>query len=413
MQHDGVTSPTHDHSGARLVTGPFLAVTGATLVFFMYVGMVSVVVPRFVEDELGAGEFGIGLALAAFAAAAIAVRPVIGRIGDRHGRRRLMMAGAVLAAIGGAASGYTTELWQLLLLRGLTGIGEAALFVGAATMIADFAPAHRRAEAASYFSVAVFVGIGMGPVFGEWVLEDDRWGLTFTIAGAFALLSAVLVLLVPPHADRRGIVTGDELRPARRFLHPSAVWPGAVLAAGIAGFASFSAFIPEYARDLGLSGAGGLFAVYSAVCLVLRITAAKLPERLGAGRAVTFALSTMSVGLLLLAAVPQTWALWVAPAVLGIGVAFQYPSLMALVVNDVDETERASALSSFTMFFELGTIIGGLVLGAVGEILGKRAGFAGGAVMCLAGLVVLWSKVASPRSVHVRPVPARAYATCD
>jgi MFS family permease len=90
---------------ARLVSGPFLAVTGATLLFFVYVGMVQVVVPRFVEDELGAGEFGIGLSLAAFAAAAILVRPVIARAGDAYGRRRLMMVGAVVAAVAGAATG--------------------------------------------------------------------------------------------------------------------------------------------------------------------------------------------------------------------------------------------------------------------------------------------------------------------
>jgi MFS family permease len=380
------------------LSGPFLAVTGATLLFFVYVGMVQVVVPRFVEDELDAGEFGIGLSLAAFAAAAIAIRPMIGRAGDAYGRRRLMMAGAVIAALAGAATGLAGSLWQLLVLRALMGIGEAGLFVGAVTMVADLSPPHRRAEAASYFSVAVFAGLGVGPVLGEWILDDTRYALTFATAGVFAVAAGAFVFVVPRRVDRR--VAGPRTS-GHRFLHPVAVWPGVVLASGIAAFASFSAFIPDHARTVGLPGAGGLFLVYSVVCLVLRVAGARLPERLGPGRSVTIAFVTVAIGLVLLAAVTEPWGLWVAAGVIGVGMAFLYPSLMALVVNNVGEDERASALSSFTMFFEAGTIVGGLALGGVGELFGKRAGFLGGAVLCAVGLVVLWSRVASPRDEHV------------
>ena len=374
----------------RLVTLPFLAVTTAALVFFVYIGLLVAIVPRFVEDSLGAGEFGVGLTLAAFATAAIAARPMIGWAGDRYGRRRLMMVGAVVAAVAGGSAGFADSLWQLLVLRGFTGVGEAAMFVGAATTIADLAPAHRRAEAASYFSVAVFGGIGIGPIFGEWLLADDRYVLTFSVAGLVALTAAALVLAVPKRVDRR---TDPSVRVKRRFLHPAAVWPGVVLGSGIAGFAVFSAFIPEHSRALGLSGAGGLFLTYSMICLVLRIVGARIPEKIGPGPSGTVALVLLGSGLVTMAAVPQAWGLWVAAVLFGVGMAFLYPSLMALVVDRVDEHQRASAISSFTMFFEVGTVTGGVLLGAAGELLGKRAGFAGGAVFCLVGLVVLWTKV--------------------
>ena len=52
---------------------------------------------------------------------------------------------------------------------------------------------------------------------------------------------------------------------------------------------------------------------------------------------------------------------------IGVGQAFLYPSLMALTVNRVSERERAVALGSFTMFFDVGTVAGGLALGAVAE----------------------------------------------
>lgn len=386
----------------RLVTGPFLAVTAAALVFFVYIGVLVVVVPRFVEERLGAGELGIGLTLAAFATGAILSRPMIGWAGDRFGRRRLMVAGAALAAVSGALSGLAGSLGVLLALRAATGVGEAAMFVGAATMIADIAPAHRRAEAASYFSVAVFGGIGIGPILGEWMLADDRFVFTFAVAGAIALVAALVAVAVPSRIDRATGRSVDEARVRPRFLHPAAVWPGLVLASGIAGFAAYSAFLPEYSRSVGLGGAGGLFFVYSMVTLTLRLVAARVPERIGAGTSVTIALTLVAIGLALPAAVPTAAGLWAAAAVVGMGMAFMYPSLMALVVNRVDERERASALSSFTMFFEVGTIVGGVLLGTAGELFGKRAGFVGGSLLCLTGLAVLWSRVATPRLVPER-----------
>ena len=95
--------------------------------------------------------------------------------------------------------------------------------------------------------------------------------------------------------------------------------------------------------------------------------------------------------------------------------AFNYPSLMAIVVNRVDERERVAALSSFTMFFELGSVVGGLALGGVGEMFGKRTGFAGGIVCCAVGLVVLWTRVVVPPSTSrwTSPSTHRSSVTGD
>lgn len=405
---DLVTSPR-----PRVVTWPFVVVTAVTLVFFTSIGVTLVTVPLFVERELGAGEFGIGLTIASFAAAAIAARPLITRLGDRYGRRRLMMGGALLAAAGSSVAGLAGTLPVLLVLRGITGVGEAALFVGAITLIADLSPRDRRAEGASYFSIAVFGGLGIGPVLGEWVLDDVHYERAFLTAGALALATAVLASLVPRSVDR--VHEPDETtRSSRRgILHPAALGPGLVLASIVAAFSSFTAFIPEHARAVGLSGAGGLFLVYSAVCLIGRVAGAKVPDRIGPGRAVSAALVFVGASLLLLAVVAQPWALWVAAAGFGIGMAFNYPSLMAIVVNRVDERERVAALSSFTMFFEIGSVVGGLALGGVGEIFGKRTGFAGGIVCCAVGLVVLWTRVAVPPQHVEIDVPQYPPLVCD
>ncbi len=402
---EGVLEPT------RLLTRPFLIVTATALVFFVYIGILVPIVPLFIEGPLARGEFGIGLAIAMFAGAAIIARPLLGRIADRYGRRVLLVGGAVLAGLAGIATSQVTEFWQLLALRGAMGIGEAAVFVGAATLIADLSPRDRRAEGASYFSVAVFGGIGIGPIIGEWLLGDTDYERAFIVAGVFALLAAVVALFAPARVApldtiEETIASAAPTSGRRRLIHPAAVMPGIVLASGVAAFTTFGAFVPEYSREVGLATSGGLFAVYSLTSVLVRIFGATLPERLGPRRAVTIALGTLGIGLTTLAVVPTVAALWVASVLVGIGIAFNYPSLLALTVNRVSDSDRAWAISSFTMFFEVGSVFGGLFIGAFAQAVGKQTGFFGGVMCCVVGLYLLRFKLVPAGSPDAGPTRA-------
>ena len=407
---------TASETPTRLVTRPFVAVTMAVFAFFVYVGVLVPIIPTYVEDEMRGGELGVGLAIAVFAGSAIAVRPLIGRLIDRYGRRASMIGGSLLAATVGSLYGFVDSLPALLLLRGLTGVGEAALFVGAATLVSDLAPAHRQAEASSYFSVAVYGGLGIGPLLGDLVMSHNGFREAFILAAGCAALASGLSVAVPRWVrsaaidDRRDAAvagsgdsgsddsgsidldgTGNSV-----YVHPAALAPGLVLATGMAAYSTFTAFLPDHSRSLGMSGSGALFATYSVVCLALRVVGARWPERVGPRTAVTFAFTMLGVGLALLALVPQQWALWGAAATIGCGMAFMYPSLMALTVNRAPDRQRARAISSFTMFFEIGTAVGGLMLGALADATGKRVGFASAVALCVLGIWVLWN-VTLPR----------------
>ncbi len=401
-----------------LLTRPFLIVTGTALVFFVYIGILIPIVPLFIEGPLGEGEFGIGVTVAVFALAAICARPLLGLLADRYGRRVLMVSGAVLAGLGGIGSSQVSEFWQLLVLRGFTGVGEAAVFVGAATLIADMSPRDRRAEGASYFSVAVFGGIGVGPIIGEALLDDTNFERAFFVAGLFAFLAAVLAMFAPARVETDEafddpIASAAPATGRRKLIHPAAIMPGIVLASGVAAFSSFGAFVPDYARSVGLASSGGLFAVYALVSVLVRVFGATLPERLGPRRTVTIALGNVLVGLAVLAAFPTIAALWIAAAFVGFGMAFNYPSLLALTVNRASDSDRAWAVSSFTMFFEVGSVAGGILIGGLANVVGKQLGFLGGVAFCLLGLYLLRFRLVpagSPDAGPVHMAPAVSYA---
>jgi MFS family permease len=202
-----------------LVTAPFVIVTASTLAFFVFVGIAVSVMPRFIENELGGDGLAIGLNLAVFSIAAIAARPVIAFIGDRFGRRTLMIGGSLLAAAAVACTAFVSSIPVLLPLRAISGVGEAALFVGAATLIADLSPADRRAEGASYFSLAVFGGLGLGPVIGEVVLGDGRYGAVFVVAALACVLAAAIALAAPNRVAGVAVAAPEE---ANRGFHRAA-----------------------------------------------------------------------------------------------------------------------------------------------------------------------------------------------
>jgi MFS family permease len=377
----------------RLVSGPFVMVTAATFVFFVYVGVQVPLIPRLVEEHFGGDELAVGINLAVFSLTAVAARPALARFAERHTLRLLMFFGALLTAAATVASAYAPSLWVLLALRGVQGVGEASVFIGGASLISGFAPPERRAEAASYFSVAVFGGIGIGPIIGEAVVgPDGRFAAGLFVAAVFAACGAFGALAVPqrmiagatlgaPESDHGG---------SRVLIHRAALRPGVILACGIGGFTAFNAYMPEHAKDIGLSGSQWVFATYSIGCLVLRIVAAKFPERVGLARAVSIAGAGLISGLAVLAFVPTIPGVFVAALLLAVGMSFQYPSLMTMAVNAAPDQERTMVLSSFTMFFDVGTILGALALGFVANVTSKRGGFFGGAVLCAVGLVLLW-----------------------
>ena len=238
---------------------------------------------------------------------------MIGRIADARGRRFVIVSGALLAAIGGALAGQTDTLTLLLACRALTGIGEAAVFVGAATLVADLSPRARRAEGASYFSVAVFTGVGFGPIIGEYVLSDTRFEEAFLVGAGFALLAAMIAVFAPARvvspdaASDEGPPRRDpaEVVGWRRFVHPEAILPGLVLACGIGGLTTFFAFAPDYSRSVGLSSrpVGSSSSTPSSRCWS-GCSVPACPSQMGPRRAVTLALSLIAAGLLVFAADP-------------------------------------------------------------------------------------------------------------
>ena len=385
----------------RVLSKPFVLTMLAEFALCTSIGMLLAVVPVYADHDLGVGSFGVALAVAAVSPMVLVCQPLAGRYADRNGRRILVVAGGVLAAI--AVVGYVVadSLPLLIVLRLLTGTGEALALVGAATIVTDLAPEHRRGEALSVFSLGLWGGLALGPLVGELVLGNTRYDAVWLLAAACCLAAGLIGLALPETAPSR------DSRPVSepRLIHPAAIGPGLVLSFTVLGFAGLGTFGALYARDLGLDGAGSVFLLFSAVVVATRVLARQVPDRLGPKRTSRFALGLISAGLFTIGLWNVPAGLYVGTVVVAFGHALAFPSLMTLAVNSAPVNERSSVVGTFSAFTELGFLVGALSLGAVAS----AAGYDGVFVVCalgpLLGVLVL-SRLTTPR--RVGPVPEAA-----
>ena len=363
-----MTSPT---IRPTLLTPRFVALVSGVTLYFLGLNMTLSVLPLFVEGELGGTDAQVGIAVSSFGLAAACIRPIIGPLGDRHGRQRLIVSGAIVAGLATIATATATSLGMVIAFRALAGLGEAAVFVGAASAAQDLATDERRGEAASYFSLAIYSSLFLGPPLGEWISETFGTDTAWVLAGGLAVVAASTGIVAP------GAPAEPPPKPERRvLLHRAALRPGAVLFLGLLGYTGFLAFAALHAEEVGIANTGTVFTVFALVIIFLRIFAAKLPDQLGPVRTSRISLSCGAIGLAVLAVWTEPVGVYVGAAILAVAQSFLFPALFALVVDDAPDAERSHAISTLSMFFDLAFGLGGPVIGLVSDTFDRSTAFA-------------------------------------
>ena len=380
----------------RLFTRAFGILAAATLAYFVADGLTLPTAPRFAAGPLGADSVGVGLSIGAFSVTALLLRPWTGQLSDRYGRRPMILAGSGMLTAALLLHLVAVNLPIFIAARLLMGAAEAFVFVAAFAAAADLAPDDRRGEALSYFSLTLYLGIGIGPPIGETILANWGFNAVWVAAAGVALLSGLLALSVP---DTRANTDGEP--EPLRLLHPRALLPGLVLLAGGWGMAGYFAFVSLYSLHLGLEGAAPYLSMYAAIVIGLRILGAKLPDRIGARRLSSIAMLVAAAGLLLIGLWSEPRGLLVGTALFATGVAFMFPALSLLVVSSVPDSERGAALGTFTAFLDVAFGLGPVAFGLVVGSWGYGASFLTGAAVAVAGAALL-IVVARPQSPSAR-----------
>lgn len=393
----------------------FLGVFSSTLMCFLAIGAVLPVLPRYVTEELGAGDVAVGVVIGAFAISALVGRPIGGRLADRHGRKAIHSIGMAICVVAGLLLYLPLGVAGLVFARLVVGLGDGWVFTAGVTWIVDLAPEQRRGQAIGLFGLAIWGGLTFGALLGEAAYALGGYGAVWGFAALSPLLGLLLGTLVPEgvaHEQRvREELADAELgsstasAPAsasasvpqpsgglERWIPREALRPGIALALANLGYGTMAGFVVLLLDQRGVGHGATVFTVFAGSVVLTRLVLGRLPDLIGARRSALGAGLVQGFGLAAVGAAQTLPAALAAAALMGMGMSLLFPSLALLVVAKVDEQRRGAAMGAFTAFFDIGVGIGAPFAGLVASLSGGDypPAFYVGACLCVSGALLGW-----------------------
>ncbi len=259
------------------------------------------------------------------------IAPVWGKLGDRYGRKSMLVRASFGMAVTVSLMGLVTNMWQLVGLRLLVGLA-GGYSSGATILIAVQAPRDRAAWALGIVSSGVMAGNLVGPLAGGWLPGLIGIRTTFFCAGALIFLSFIMTLTLI-----REEVQKPENTVAKTAI--SASWLG------------------------------------------------KVADRIGHLRIITLALTAAGLLLIPQAFVTSGWQLIALRFLMGLALGGLLPCIAAVIRHRVPEGIVGSILGYSVAAQFAGQFIGPLIGGFVGGHIGMRAVFLATSCILLSGAV--------------------------
>jgi EmrB/QacA subfamily drug resistance transporter len=353
--------------------------------------------------------------------------PLYGKISDLFGRKRIFQFAIVVFLIGSALSGLSGSMYQLILFRGVQGLGAGGLMSLALSIVGDVIPPRQRGRYQGYFGGVFGAASVLGPLIGGFLVDQASWRWVFYVnlpigivalvvinrvlkldhsprkakidwTGALLLVVGVALLLVGVQTAGQDakitsgalvysvsglILVGGfiywEARHATEPILPMRLFRNSVFSVSstlslITGAVMFGAiiFLPQYmqtVRHVSPTLSGLRLLPLLAGLLLTSITSGRLISR--TGRYKTFVVvgtGVTSLGIGLLTLVTVTTNAWLFSGmifVVGLGLGLFMQTLVLAVQNGLDRADLGVGTSAVTFFRTLGGAIGASVLGAI------------------------------------------------
>jgi MFS transporter, DHA1 family, multidrug resistance protein len=340
--------------------------------------------------DLGAGPSLIGLVMGASTLTGVVVKLPAGALSDILGRRRLLLAGALVFATLPFAYLAVSTLLALILLRFAHGSATAIFGPVAAASLSDIAPAGRRGAWLSTYSTAQGAGQALGPVLAGYLIAAGRFDMAFVTAGLVGLCAPVIVAgwrapfataPVRPrwHELRRGIA---EVARDRLVLVTSGAQAAQFVLNG-----TLNAFLPLYGRDiLGLSvtDLGWLFGMQTLTTLMVRPAIGMLSDRAGRRWVIVAGLTMCGAAVLSVSLATTVSALIPAIVAYAAGVATTTAATTAYITDVTRRARYGAAHGVFGTIYDIGDALGPIVAGVLVAAVGYTRMFQVMALVALA-----------------------------
>jgi EmrB/QacA subfamily drug resistance transporter len=169
--------------------------------------IVGTAMPRIIAQLHGLDRYS--WVVTAYILTSMTMIPIVGKLSDQFGRKWFLLSGVVLFLLGSILAGASQDMNQLIIFRGLQGLGSGVGIALIATVMADLFPPTERARMMGLFGVVYGISNLLGPTIGGWLTEhgpllgslitqESRWRWVFYLNVPIGLLAVIALLVFLP-----------------------------------------------------------------------------------------------------------------------------------------------------------------------------------------------------------------------
>jgi MFS family permease len=373
---------------APLITRSYILLCAAMFLGYANQWIVTPTIPLYVDD-MGGSAFVAGLALMAFSLPSFTARPFVGRLADRWNAGGVLAVGLVLLALG--SSLFLIPLLAMVFVAGFVrGLGWAGLNTGGYTALALSAPPERRGEAAGYYTSVTASANIVFPALGLWIVAGHGG------FGLVCVLSVILAVLGVPIAVKLGHGgVAKSPSPAGKGGATAGLIDRGVLLATVLSLCStlvnpsVMAFLPLYARSLGIEHIGYFYILAGVTNIFVRPLLGKWSDAMGRGPSLAIGQCTQLIGLVLILVADALPLMLVGGVCFALGSAVIGATTTALAMDLANPDRRGQAMATYSLSYQLGVGFGAILSGALADLLGLSAMYAGSIAITLTSVMVL------------------------
>lgn len=352
----------------------------SVMIALLGIGIIVPVMPVFAVS-LGAGGLALGLIIAAFSITRGILQPVVGNLSDRVGRKRFLVSGLLIYSLVGLILPEADSVMNLIAIRALHGVGSAMIVPVAMAYVGDMAPVGQEGRYMSMLNIAIFTGIGGGPLFGG--LFADLWGMAaaFYAMSGLSFLAFLLVLFnMPVLETKEPRKPNASIFKTMQSMFANRRTSGILLArmSTMIIMVPTMAFLPllmnQWFAASGLQ-IGIVIACRTLVNVVLQTPAGKMADRRDKVKLFTFGSVIMSLVISLIPMAGGFWGLVVLFVILGVGEAVIWPVLGALATEDGRYYGQGNMMGVYTLAMSAGIFLGAICSGVSVDQFGLQWAF--------------------------------------
>ena len=369
-------------------------------------GVVVPVLPVFARS-FGVNNFAVGAVISSFALLRLATSPFVGRLINRFSERTILAIGIFIVAVSSGLVGFAESYPQLLALRAAGGIGSAMFSVSALTLLLNSVPFNLRGRASGVFQGGFLLGGMAGPAIGGLLAAISLtapfffYALTLSAAGTVGLM-----LLHRP--DRSGATAKPEPPVPFSVVARDPRFQAACLTNFAQGWSSMgvrSALVPVLVVEVlhrTASWTGIAFAVAAVAQTIALAPAGRFVDTIGRRPAMIAGGALAAVAIAIVPFAPNIWLLMVVLCLYGVA-ATMLGTAPAAAVGDAAGGRSGTPVAVFSMFSDVGAILGPLAAGFLADQVSYPVAFGVGAAILVLGSVV---SIRMPRSTNpAEPAP--------